>query len=204
MAVIRSPADLANTSLARIGYADRVGNLYEGSKAAKQILDIYGQTRDELLRSFDWGFAERNINMVLLKFAPAGGYFPPTVWNPATDPPPPWSFSYQYPSDCLKVRAIKGVSAFVQNFDPQPFVFSVENDATFSPPQRVILCNVANAMLCYTGQITDPQTWDEGYDEEFSIALAKRLAPVLGAPEAQKTIAQDETLQKQISEMEQG
>ena len=110
-------------------------------------LRIYSETRDEMLRAFDWGFAERNINMTLLKSAPAGGYFPPNVWNPVTNPPPPWAFEYGYPSDCLKVRSVKPVPMFVQNFDPQPNVFAVENDNALNPAQKVILCNVPSAML---------------------------------------------------------
>lgn len=201
---VQSPADLANVALARIGYADRVGSLYEGSKASKQILDIYVHTRDELLRAQDWGFAERNVVATLLKFAPATGYFPPVVWNPATNPPPPWAFEYVYFDDCLKVRSIKPAPGFLVNFDPQPILFSVENDDNYSPPQKVILCNVPNAIICYTGQITNPVDWDEGYTEAFSATLGRRLAPALMGLEAAKAAAQDEQSADQLATMEQG
>ena len=108
---VQSPADAINVSLRRIGYKLRVASLYDGSKAARSALDIYAQTRDEILRQNDWTFAERNISMTMLKQAPVGGYIPPVTWS-TTYPPLPWLFEYAYPTDCLKVRAVKPVPIF--------------------------------------------------------------------------------------------
>lgn len=201
---VQSPADLANLALTRMGYKLRVGNLYEGSKAAKKILDIYVQTRDEELRSFDWGFAERNIALTLLKQAPVGGYIPPIVWDEATNPPVGYVFEYAYPADCLKVRAVKQAPLFFPNFDPQPNIWSVANDDAYSPPQRVVLCNVPNALMVYTGQITDPATWDVGFVEAFAASLARHLGPALMGMDAAKMEAADEQGSTTMAEMEQG
>ena len=38
-------ADMVNLALRRVGYKLRVGNLYDGSMAAKMALDVYAQTR---------------------------------------------------------------------------------------------------------------------------------------------------------------
>lgn len=190
---VSSPADLVNVSLQRIGYKGRIGNLYDGSLAAKDALDVYAQTRDEILRKGDWGFAERNIAMLLLKAAPAQGYAPPNVWTSAY-PPLPWRFEYAYPSDCLDVRAIKGQSVLVMEFDPQPVTFTVANDSALNPPQRVILCNVPDALLTYTGQVTDPTTWEPDFVEAFAAALGRRLAPALVGMEASKLLIADEQM----------
>lgn len=200
---ITSPADAVNLALRRIGYKGRVGNLFEGSAAAKDALDIYAQTRDELLRKGDWGFAERNLNMALLKSAPVGGYIPPNVWTPAF-PPLPWRFEYAYPGDCLDVRAIKAEALFVIDFDPQPVTFTIANDNTFAPPQKVILCNVPNAILTYTGQVTDPTTWEADFVEAFSAALGRRLAPALVGMEAAKLIVSDEQASSSVAQSVQG
>jgi len=202
--IITSPADMINLALGRIGYGDRIGSIYEGSKAAKQAIDIYSQTRDELLREGDYGFAERNVSMTLLKQAPAGGYFPPNQWNGMNNPPPPWAFEYQYPSSCLKVRAVKPVPLFVQNFDPQPNVFAVENDNFFTPPQKVILCNIPNAMLVFTGQITDPTTWEADFISAFAAELGLRLAPVLANMDAAKFEAADAAQAEARADAEEG
>lgn len=192
MLALSSPADVLNLTLARIGYkGPRIASLYEGSIAAKVALDVYSETRDEMLRNGDWGFAERNVNLTLLKQAPAGGYFPTNQWNGTNNPPPPWRFEYTYPADCLKVRSVKAVPLFVMDFDPQPNLFAVENDVYFTPSQKVILCNVQNAQLVYTGQITDPQLWEADFVNAFSAELGLRLAPTLASMDAAKFAAAD-------------
>lgn len=203
VASINTPADVVNLALQRIGYKGRVGNLYDGSAAAKDALDIYAQTRDELLRQNDWGFAERNVNLTLLKFAPPGGYIPPLTWS-SQYPPLPWLFEYAYPNDCLKVRAVKSVPLFVPNFDPQPNVFTIANDNALDPPAKVILCNAPDATLVYTGQVTSPALWEADFIEAIAAALGRRLAPTLVNMEAAKIAVSDEMVSKAIAETEQG
>lgn len=202
-ASVTSPADVVNLALQRIGYKGRVGNLYDGSTAANDALDIYAQTRDELLRQEDWGFCERNVALTLLKQAPAA-YIPPTAWDPAQYPPPPWLYQYGYPGDCLKVRAVKGVPLFVPNFDPQPNLWSIANDNAFAPPRKVILCNVPAAVLTYSGQVLDPASWEADFVEAFAAALGRRLAPALVSLETAKLLVADEAAAKQLAAMEQG
>mgnify|MGYP001587507655 FL=1 len=71
--IISDPADMINLSLARIGKADRIASIWEGSAMAKQALDVYSQTRDAVMRANDYGFSERNVSLTLLKQAPATG-----------------------------------------------------------------------------------------------------------------------------------
>jgi hypothetical protein len=200
---VSSPADVVNLALVRIGFQMRIGNLYDGSKAAKKALDIYAQTRDELLRQDDWAFAERNISMSLLKQAPPGGYVSVGGWSPQY-PSIPWVFEYTYPDDCLKVRAIKAEPVFIQEFNPQPVVYSVENDKFLTPPQKVILCNIPSAILTYTGQITDPTDWEANFVEALAAALGRRLAPALVGLDATKLAASDEAVSMKVAQTEQG
>ncbi len=202
-ASVTSPADVINLSLARIGYPGRVGNLYDGSKAAKKALDLYAQTRDELLRQNDWGFAERNVSPTLLKSAPAGGYIPPVTWTTAY-PPLPYLYEYARPTDCLKIRSLKAVPLFLPNFDPQPVTFTEANDTVAPATGQVILCNVANAVLTYTGQVTDPTAWEPDFVETLAAALGRRLAPNLVGMEAAKLLAADEQQSQAVAEMERG
>lgn len=204
VAVIQSPEDICNAALARVGWrGPRIGSLYDGSMVAKTALDIYGQTRDELLRQNDFDFAERSVSLTLLKFAPDGGYGPGNEWN-NTFPPPPWVYEYAYPTDALKVRALKPEPTFLVDYDPQPFVFSVANDQAFNPPAKVILCNVPKAILIYTGQVTDPADWEADFTELMAAALGRRLAPKLAGLDAAKLMAQDEAQALATAEREQG
>lgn len=202
-ASVNSPADVINLTLRRIGYNGRVGNLYDGSKAAKNALDLYGQTRDELLRQNDWDFAEVTATLMLLKSAPVGGYIPPVIWSTAY-PPLPWLFEYARPTDCLKVRAVKPVPLFLPVMDPQPHVFSLGFDDTLNPPAQVIMCNVPAAILTYTGQPTNPATWEADFVEALAAALGRRMAPNLVGWEAAKLLAVDEKSSQQVAETEQG
>ena len=197
-----SPEDVVNLALVRIGYPQRVGSLYEGSKPAKSALDIYAQTRDELLRSFAWGFAERDVALALQKTAPPGGYTVP--WTNAY-PILPWIFQYAYPADCLEIRAIRRSPIFIPEFDPKPVVFRVANDNSFAPPVKVILCNAAGAILVYTARVTDVTTWEPLFVEALAAALARRLAPMLAkAQNAVQIEAQDEAMETGAAEQVRG
>lgn len=172
-ASINSPADVINLSLVRIGYEKRVSNLYDGSAAAQRALDIYAQTRDDLLRDGEWQFCQRMVNATLLKSAPAN-YFD-TPWNPATMPPQPWLFEYEYPGDCLKVRRLSPQPGFFFNPLPQPTLNQISNDSAYTPARRVILCNIPNAILTYAGQVTDPATMPPDFIEALAAELGTRL-----------------------------
>jgi hypothetical protein len=201
VASLQSPADIVNDALRRVGYKDRVGSLYEGSKASKAALDIYAQTRDELLRTGEWPFARRDVDGTVTRQAPPGGYVPPTVWDPTIYPPLPWLFEYLYPSDCITVRAVRPQQILVPNFAPRPHLFAIANDGN----QRVILSNVASAVITYTGQVTDPTDMDVGFVEALCAAMARRLAIVLTqSADAVKIEAQDEQFETAVAGRQQG
>ena len=182
---VNSPADLVNLTLARIGYKKRIGSLYDGSEAAVLALTLYAQTRDELLRQYDWDFAERQLVMTLLKSAPAGGYVPGiTNWTPASNPPMPFLYEYAYPGDCLMMRAIRPALIFQPVFVSYPNVFDVANDSIplvgqTVAPGRVILCYLPNAIGTYCGQVADMSQWDVGFVEAMIDRMAAGLAPAL-------------------------
>lgn len=186
-ASLNSAADIVNVALARIGWKQPIANLYDGSAAAQVSLNVYGQTRDEMLRKVDPGFSQRNVAMTLLKSMPPGGYIHGvSPWNPATNPPIGFLFEYAYPDDCLKVRAVRPAPLFFPNVDPQPYTFSIANDNYYTPPQRVILCNAENALLVYTGRVTDPAAMDVGFIEALTEALGEKLAAALTTLDAAK------------------
>lgn len=201
---VTTPADAVNLALGRVGYRLRVGNLYDGSEASKQALDLYGQTRDELLVQSDWDFAQGMQALSQLKVAPAGGYVPPNVWNAATNPQLPWYFEYAYPVDCLKVRAILNAPPITPNFDPQEIPFELANDTIDNISQKVILANIQYAYCVYTRRVTRPSAWKPGFVEAFAEALARRLAPVLGNLDVAKLEAAEERVEIAASPMQRG
>ena len=199
---LQSPADAANAVLVRLGKHERVGSLFDGSAAGKRFLDIFGQTRDAVLREHDWDFAQRDIVLTLLKTAPVTGYLLPGSWNPVTNPPIPWFYEYQFPTDCLKVRTLKSSTPTMAiNFDPKTVLYTEANDNNFTPAQKVILTNMQNAAAVYTGRVTDPSTWDASFGEALIAALARRFA---GDPELMKIEGQDEGSSLAVASQERG
>ena len=186
---ISDPSGVINLALAKIGYPQRIGSLYDGTLAAKKALDVYAQERDTLLAEGEWDFCERTVSGTLLKQAP--GSYIVTPWTTAY-PSLPWQFEYAYPADALKIRTVKRAPVILPNFDPRYNRFSVDNDAGFTPPQKVILCNVPGAIIVYAGQVTNPVQWTPGFLDAFSDRLGKALAPALRDLNAAKLAAAEE------------
>lgn len=193
-------ADVLNLALVRIGYKDRVGSIWEGSDQAKNALDVYSQTRDAVLMDGDWQFCERSVSLTLQKSAPVGGYI--GNWDPTTNPILPWAFQYAWPTDCLKVRAIRGQPLFLLDPDPQPVLYATPNDPLLSA--KVIVTNVPNAILTYAGQVTNPADWTALFVETMAAELGRRLAPVLMNMDAAKFEAADAQMETSTAKANQG
>jgi len=166
MSSVTTVEGICNLALDRIGWPRSIGSIYEGTAEARVALRGYGQTRDELLKSQDWSFAERFVTLVTAGFSP----------------PPIWSYVYAYPSDCLKIRYVITGAASAEDMDPKSTLFGDINVTTPSS-QRVIVANVSPATLCYTGQVTDMTTWDTGFTETLIEELGRRFAEGLGSAE---------------------
>jgi hypothetical protein len=171
--------DLVNLALRRIGYTVPIGTIWEGSRASRAALEVYGETRDALLLARDWPFARQAVGLTLLKTAPVGGYGI-SAWTSAS-PPPPWIYEYGYPANCIMVRAVRPTPFIIPDFDPKPSVFVVANDPSVSPVSKVILTNLAGAQAVITGKIVDPSIYDAGFTDSFVAALALRLQEALAA-----------------------
>lgn len=172
--VLTSPEDAINAALVRIGYKLRIGWIGEGSEAAKVALDIYGQTRDALLRSFDWEFARKSAAAVSV----AGAV------------PPPWNFMYLYPTDCIRVREVFGSAYLANTNDPLPINWARDTTFIASVETEIVLTNISPATLVYTQQVTIPSLWDEGFGESFIDSLGTLLAPRLADLNAAKLMSE--------------
>lgn len=170
---VRNPADVVNLALVQIGYRDRVAWLGEGSKAARAARDIYSQTRDAVLRMANWGFAER-IAAAVLSGQPA---------------PAPWSVSYAYPADCLRVRNLFGPAYLADKNNPVRALYTIANDVTAG---KVIFSNTVGATLVYTRQVTSPLLWEPLFIEMLANELGKGLALALASGDAAKMAMEGE------------
>lgn len=191
---ITDPAGMCNLALLKVGSPERVGSLYDGTMHAKKCLDCYSQERDALISDGEWDFCEGNVVGTLLKQAPPSYVSNP--WTPAY-PALPWSFEYAYPDDALKIRTVKRPPVVIPNFDPRYNRFSVDNDSTFTPSQKVVLCNVPDAILVYARQVTDPLAWTPSFIDAFADRLGRALAKVIKDLNTAKFLAGEEQAETQ-------
>lgn len=168
-----SVEQIVNQALTRVGWPEPVNNIYEGTRQARAALDIYSQTRDQLLRQTDWGFAE--------KIAAA------TLSGQAA--PAPWSVQYSYPADCIRLRNLFNAGYLADKNNPLPVLYTVASDPVAG---KVILCNAAAATLVYTAQILNPAKWEPLFVESLVLALGERLAAALAAITAEKPVMEAE------------
>jgi hypothetical protein len=201
--------DLVNQSARKLGVRRRVGTIYEGSELAKASLEVYGQTRRELLREKDWGFPARRVPLVLQKGPPPpGGYNPALPWNITLYAPPGWLYEYAYPADAIQIAAIVPPPFLMPDRDPKPVTWTDGNDQTLNAGNiltgggsaltgggailtggvgvngsgtRVILTNQRQAIAVYRGDVVDPNMWPPGFTQVFIARLAEALAIALGA-----------------------
>lgn len=94
------PQDVANQALDAIGVDFTIGDLQEGTKPARVLLRAYGQCMRQLHRAAHWDFARKTAPLAML--ADATGQ----TANVGALVPPPWTYEYEYPIDCMKVRFV--------------------------------------------------------------------------------------------------
>lgn len=195
-----SPVDIANRALSLIGTRSQIASLTEGSPEAIAADKWIDTTRRQLIRMAPWNCA-RNYNTLTLICAapgtpenPSGGT---VVWQKG-QPPPPWSYEYAYPSDCI--RPVFIIPQFNTGFSPgvpittaitggapqfwqgPPVKFAVGVDqvvngvpAVNGPDVKVIWTNQEFAVLAYTKDLSDPSVMDEGLIEAWAAYLASQM-----------------------------
>lgn len=202
---------IINQGLRDGGVPFRVNDVYEGSEAARTALEVYQQTRDEILRLNDYSFSRRVLALTLLKGPPPpGGYTPQNPWS-ALYPAPGFLYEYAYPGDCLDLRAILAQPFGMPDLDPRPEEWQVQSDPTpivsgtppaaSGPAAKVILCQVNNAIATYRARVTDPNEWDAGFTAAVIAELGDKFATAFGVnPSAAKERKTEAIVARQVGD----
>ncbi len=160
-----------------------------------------------------------NTNLLALICAAPGTPENPTLvastWSKGT-PPPPWAYEYAYPSDCLRPLWIIPqqttgwtdsipITTAITGGPPQfyvgaPVKFKVAIDqigsnglptATGGSDTKVILTNQQQAIVTYIKRVTDPNIWDDQFQEAMVQSLSMKLAFHLTGDKALAKMKQD-------------
>lgn len=110
--------------------------------------NYYELARDYVLKDFDWNFASTFKELALCE-------------NPISQYQ--YKYCYNYPNDCICARDI---------FQKNTFVLNKYSISSLSTGQKVILCDVENAVLRYTRRVEK----EIYFSCEFAMALAYYLA----------------------------
>jgi hypothetical protein len=206
-----SEVDISNKALGLMGSRSQIATMTENSNEAIACNLILSGLRDELLRLAPWNCATFFNNLSLICAAPgtpentsAGT----TTWQRG-QPPPPWSYEYAYPSDCLRplwivpqfttgfsggvpiTTAITGGAPAFWNGPPVKFKVAIDQissvtglPANGGDDTKVVLTNQQQALLCYIRQVINPNVWDPMFQNALSMAMAGRLVFALSGDKA--------------------
>lgn len=117
------------------------------------IQDYYNTAKEEVLKAFDWNFAEKYRALSL---------------SNDTSLDPRFEYVYDYPNDCLSARTLYCKEAGINK---KKFKVSANERG-----DRVILTNISPAILRYTRRVDN----ESFFSPEFSNALASYLAGLAG------------------------
>ena len=135
---------------------DRVGSknftyAVQTSVEALKCITIYTQTRDALLRSFEWSFASARKTLS------------PEVNSPDSE----WDYRFKLPDDFLRYKSDYGLDD------------SYAVDARFTIEGKYYLTNNDEVDLLYIKKVENPDDFDPLFTEVLILTLAKKLIPAL-------------------------
>lgn len=193
-----SLVEIYNRALGEISARSTVASPDEPSVEARNCNRYFPSVRDQVFRAANWSFARKTATLALLKAAAGTPENPEPstsdVWT-TNYPPPPWLYSYAYPSDCARMQFMQPQFNTLAGLTPPLFpvtlsnypladtqwgVFQVANDQDEGQNDfTVILTNVSQSIGVYTRRITETSIWDASFTEAVVFGLAGRLAPAI-------------------------
>lgn len=153
-----SETEIANLALSHLGVGTEITSLEtEKSEEAAACRRFYTLLRDASLRDFPWPFTTKIIAVGLVE----------------EDPNDEWSFSYRYPTDCLKLRRILSGTRNDNRQTRIPYKVARDDDGL------LIWTDMEDAEVEYTVQETNSERFSPDFVTFLSLRLAVAIAPRL-------------------------
>ena len=147
--------------------------LTDGTPQANACNALFQTALDDSLQDFEWRFATAIVPLV-----------------PSGAAPLPWSYQYLRPTGCVKARAVLDptlAAAYLQTarrFTIPPSPFSEGSFLVSGDMVTGFWSNVANAVLVYTTDQTDPAQWEPAFTNALSWRVAMEIAlPITNSAE---------------------
>ena len=155
---VNSSTDICNLALIRLG-EKRVTNIVtDSTERAIQCNLIYEQTRDELLRDYDWNFAIVRVQLAQLSEDPVGQY----------------DYAYQLPVSPFCLRILNIITD--QEAEGIENIQSHINQPDYRIERRKLLTNESTVSIRYMAREQDISLYDPLFIDAFSLRLATKLA----------------------------
>lgn len=192
----QSQVSVCNISLLSIGGRTQISSLNgsDTSVAAQACSTLFSFVYELLARTAPWNCFKKQDTLTLIQAATG------TPENPTgTDypqPPSPWLYAYQIPSDSLMVRylvpsfptPVSGSAPISPNLlsaatnfpgvGQIPYSIGYITDS-LNNPIEVILTNQSQAQVVYTVNQPNPAVWDSLFTSAFVSSLGAYLVPAL-------------------------
>lgn len=152
-----SVVEICNMALRHLGVSREIQDIDENSKEAAACRAFYENTRDEVLRDFDWSFARRRDTLSVVE----------------TDPNLDWSYSYARPADAVAIRNIPNDAGIRTDTASSRVPFDEGRDDT----QELIFTDQVDAELVYTIRETNPEKYPPDFVSALSLLLASYIGP---------------------------
>lgn len=146
-----SSTEICNIALSHLGVGKEIANLEtENSEEASACRRFYDIALEGTLRDFDWPFATKIADLGLVE----------------EDPNDEWTYSYRYPTDCVKVRRLLSGERNDTHQSRQPYRIARDTSG------RLVFTDLEDAQVEYTVLVEDPGQ----YPSDFTMALSLRIA----------------------------
>lgn len=182
-----SVVDICNLGLSHIGDRASLSSIDppEGSAQADHCARYWPIVRDEVLSSFDWGFASRSVE--------------PTQFADEAVDDVRWEYAYALPADFLVAREFHYREGAVAVLYPGSPLFE---EGTLSDGTRAIYTASDVVNLRYTRRVSDPTRYPAKVVVAMSYLMASYLAGavVKGRSGAQMAVAMRQLYDKLVSE----
>lgn len=156
-----SKTQICNLAISHIGIGNEISSLETDrsaeAAACRRYFDI---ALENILSDFPWPFATKFIALGLVEL------------NPTNE----WSYSYRYPSDCLKIRRI--LSGIRNDTRQSRVPYKIAQDDNGS----LIYTDMSEALIEYTVRLSDVERLPSDVVLAMSYYLASLIAPrILGS-----------------------
>jgi len=152
-----SKTSICNLALSHFG-GGKINSLDDSTEKARQLDINYDNCLEATLRVFPWNFA-RKIELLAL----------------TDDTTPGWEYVYEYPANCVNILRVctEGNARYQgREYDSE---FKIISDGT----EKYIACDVEDAYVEYTLNVTNPTIYDALFIKSLSYLLAAEVCNAL-------------------------